>query len=329
MTLNPMTPNPITGIHHITAIASDPQANVDFYHAILGQRLVKTTVNFDDPGTYHFYFADYTGSPGTVMTFFPWPNARRGQVGNGQVVASAYAIGGNSLGYWLERLKKFNVATGKLEQRFGTSVLPFEDRDGTRLELVVDDNAPEAAAWEDGPVPAGHALRGFHGVTLGVWQAEETSRLLTDVFGYTLVGQEGARQRFQGQPGSLGSFVDLQVDPEGPRGRPGAGVVHHVAFRNQNDPEQLAYQARITQAGYQVTPVRDRQYFHSIYFNEPNGILFELATNPPGFALDEPVESLGQSLRLPPWLEPQREVIANILPRFSARLLAGPEVTHA
>jgi len=313
--------NTLKGIHHITAIASDPQANVDFYHGILGQRMVKTTVNFDDPGTYHFYFGDYAGSPGTIMTFFPWPNARRGVIGNGQVDTTAYSIGANSVGYWLDRLKKFNVTTGALQTRFGQEAIPFQDRDGMRLELIVDESTPSFSHWEDGPIPAEHALRGFHGVTLYVWEAEKTSALLTDTFGYTMIAQNGSRIRFQGKPGELGQYVDLLIRKDEPRGRMGAGTVHHVAFRNRDDAEQAVYQNKVADAGYEVTPVRDRQYFHSIYFNEVNGILFEIATDNPGFATDETVDKLGQSLKLPPWLEPQREVISRILPAFETRIL--------
>jgi len=310
---------PIPGIHHITAIASDPQANVDFYRNLLGQRLVKKTINFDDPGTYHFYYGDKTGSPGTIMTFFPWPQARRGMVGNGEIGACAYTISSESVSYWQERLAKYNVATSKMETRFGAAALPFRDRDGMALELIVKNEPTPYQFWKDGPIPAKHALRGFHSVTLWVAEAEKTAALLTEKMGYQLVGQEENRWRFQGLPGEMGIYVDLLVDPKRPYGRMGAGSVHHVAFRAYDDSEQLEYQHSLSKAGFGVTPIKDRQYFHSIYFRSPGGILFEIATDPPGFSLDERVAELGQSLKLPSWLEPHRQEIESILPSFTLK----------
>ena len=314
--------DPIKGIHHITAFASDPQANVDFYHGILGQRLIKTTVNFDDPGTYHFYFGDYTGSPGSIMTFFPWPNARRGVIGNGQVGVTAYTISPNSIGYWLDRLKRFGVKTEAAQTRFGEEVIPFQDPDGLLLELVAIENQPDYTHWEDGAIPPEHALKGFHSAALYISKPELTSKVMTGLFGYALAGAEGNRLRFQSASDHMGAVLDLLVRPDAVQGRMGAGTVHHIAFRNQDDGEQLLYREKIAGAGHSITPVRDRQYFHSIYFREPNGVLFELATDPPGFTLDEDIPELGTGLRLPPWLEEQRAVIQNILPVFEARVLA-------
>jgi glyoxalase family protein len=306
----------IPGIHHVTAIAGDPQANVDFYHSVLGQRMVKTTVNFDDPGTYHFYYGDREGTPGTIMTFFPWPGARRGVPGNGEIGAVAYSIAASSLDYWQDRLASHDVPLGQLQSRFGSTVLPFRDPDGMALEFVVDE-AQGHRVWLDGPIPVQHVLRGFFGVTLWVRQAEPTVHLLTEEMGYHVVGQEGARWRLAGDPEAAGHYVDLLVRPDLPRGQMGAGSVHHVAFRTRDDAEQLAYQQRLRDAGYQVTPVRDRQYFHSIYFREPGGVLFEIATDPPGFTLDETVSGLGSALKLPRWLEPQRREIEASLPSIS------------
>ncbi len=307
--------NPIQGIHHITAIASSPQANVDFYHSLLGQRLVKKTINFDDPHTYHLYYGDQVGSPGTIMTHFPWPHARRGVVGSGEIGASAYAIGAASLGYWRERLASHGVTMGEPRTRFGAEVLPLRDPDGMALELIVDEEARAPQPWLDGPIPAGHMLRGFHGVTLFETQAEPTARLLTEHMGYQFVGQEGNRWRLRGSSGVPGAYVDLLELPDLGPGRMGAGSVHHVAFRVQDDAEELAYQQAIRAAGFDVTPVRDRQYFHSIYWREPGGVLFEIATDPPGFTWDEPVEALGSGLRLPPWYESRRgEIEAAVLP---------------
>ena len=280
----------------------------------------KKTVNFDDPGTYHFYYGDKVGSPGTIMTFFPWPRARRGVRGNGEVGASAYTISSESVSYWQERLAKLNAATSQIETRFGAEVLPFRDPDGMALELIVEDEPAPYRHWEDGPIPADHALHGFHGVTLWVAEAEKTAALLTEQMGYKLIGQEENRWRFQGLPGDdIGIYVDLLVDSNRPFGRMGAGSVHHVAFRAYDDAEQLEYQHALSKVGFGVTPVKDRQYFHSIYFRSPGGVLFEIATDPPGFALDESVSGLGQSLKLPPWLEPHRQEIEGVLPSFTLK----------
>ncbi len=306
--------NPIQGLHHITAMAGDAQANLDFYHALLGQRLVKRTVNFDDPGTYHFYFADETGTPGTVMTFFPWPMARRGEPGNGEAAAFAYAVGPSSLGYWRERLAAAGVVRGTAETRFGQTVLPFRDPDGIRLELVAVDDPPAVGHWADGPVPAEHALRGFHSVTLWLDETDATAALLTGQLGHTLAGREGARSRYSAAGDGAGLHVDLLHRPGQPRGRFGAGSIHHIAFRTADDAEQDAYQTALRAAGFGVTPVRDRQYFHSIYFRSPGGVLFEIATDAPGFLSDESAAELGRSLRLPPWLEPRRAEIESYLP---------------
>lgn len=309
----------IRGIHHITAIAADPQANVDFYHGLLGQRLVKRTVNFDDPGAYHLYYGDEIGSPGTIMTFFAFPGARRGTVGNGEIGATAYAVRLESLDYWRARLMQHGVSLGEMQTRFGVPVLPFRDPDGMMLELVVDERAAAPRFWQDGPISAGHALAGFYGVTLNVSDAQRSGRLLIEQMGYRLVGQEGARWRFEAAGGGVGSHVDLLERPGMPAGRMGAGSHHHVAFRVRDDAEELAYQQAIRGAGFDVTPVRDRLYFHSIYWREPGGVLFEIATDPPGFTRDETVDELGAGLKLPPWLEHQRDVIQLTLPPISAK----------
>lgn len=307
--------NPIQGIHHITAIASSPQANVDFYHNLLGQRLVKKTINFDDPHTYHLYYGDQVGSPGTIMTHFPWPNARRGVVGNGEIGASAYAIQPGSLGYWRARLAAHGVDMDDVQIRFGAEVLAFRDPDGMVLELIVDETARAPQPWLDGPIPAEHVLAGFHGVTLWEAQAEPTARLLIEQMGYQFVGQEGNRWRLRASSDAPGGYVDLLEQPGLGPGRMGAGSVHHVAFRVRDDAEELAYQQAIRAAGFDVTPVRDRQYFHSIYWREPGGVLFEIATDPPGFTWDESVDALGGGLKLPPWYEARRdEIEAAVLP---------------
>lgn len=304
------------GLHHITAVAGDPQKNVDFYHALLGQRLVKTTVNFDDPGTYHFYFGDEIGSPGTILTFFPWRGMPKGVRGNGEVAAIAYTISPASVQFWRDRLTSTGLDVVE-EDRFRNTVLVFEDPDGMTLELISDNVDRPVQHWKDGPILAEHALRGFHGVTLWVENAQKTAELLTGVLGYALVEKAENRYRYQAQSETTGVYVDLLEKPGLPYARLGAGSVHHVAFRTVDDDEQIAFQQSIAQAGLRVTSVQDRQYFRSIYFREPGGVLFEIATDEPGFLYDESVESLGTALKLPPWLESNRQQIAQSLPSFS------------
>jgi glyoxalase family protein len=306
--------NPVQGIHHITAVASDPQANIDYYHNLLGQRLVKKTVNFDDPGTYHFYFADEIGTPGTVLTFFPWRHMRRGQRGNGEVAATAYSIGSESVDYWLDRLAVRGVTTGERQTRFGADVIPFQDPDGMMVELVVHDGPASYAHWDAGPIPPEHSLRGFFGATLWVGEAQGTADLLTDALGFTFAGQEGNRSRFEGASNDIGLTIDLLERPGMPGARLGAGSVHHIAFRTVDDQEQAQYLQTLRSSGYHVSPVMDRQYFHSIYFRSPSGVLFEIATDAPGFLYDEAVDELGTHLKLPSWLEARREEIAGSLP---------------
>jgi glyoxalase family protein len=305
---------PIQGLHHVTAMAGDPQANLDFYHGLLGQRLVKKTVNFDDPGTYHFYFGDEIGTPGTILTFFPWPMAKRGVPGNGETTAVAYTIRPESADFWRDRLAGRGVAMGESLTRFGREVIPFRDPDGMRVELVADDRPATVHHWAGGPVPATHALRGFHSVTLQLDQVEPTANLLTTHMGYTFIGQEGGRYRYAGASDDIGLLIDLDHRPGAPAGKFGAGSIHHIAFRTVDDAEQLEYQSALRGVGFGVTPVRDRQYFHSIYFRSPGGVLFEIATDSPGFLYDEPVAGLGQGLRLPPWLEDRRDEIEDALP---------------
>jgi glyoxalase family protein len=316
---------PIQGIHHITAFAADPAANVYFYHTVLGQRLVKKTVNFDDPGTYHLYYGDEVGTPGTIMTFFPWPMAARGTRGNGEVAATAYAIPVNSVGYWQARLKEHGVVVGERQRRFGREVLRFQDPHGTSLELVATDEPSTIRFWAEGPVPEPHAIRGFYGATLWLNSAEATAWVLTNQLGYEATGQEGNRHRFKGASNDIGLYIDILERPGHPPARMGAGSIHHIAFRTVDDAEQLEYQQKIGRTGLGVTPVQDRQYFHSIYFREPGGVLFEVATDAPGFYYDEPIAQLGQSLKLPPWLEPHRAEIEAVLPKIGEREVVGTQ----
>ncbi len=315
--------SPVQGLHHLTVMASDPQRNLDFYTEVLGQRLVKTTVNFDDPGTYHFYYGDESGQPGTIMTHFPWPGAKRGVRGNGEVVAAAYSAARESLAFWRGRLEAFHPQE---LQRFGNAVLQVADPDGTWIELVFDMDASEPSPvdrWPHSPVPEQHALRGFHSVTAWVGSVAGVRTLLVGALGFTEVGQEagaeGPRTRFRGSGEQIGLFVDVVERPGKPRGSFGAGSVHHVALRTRDDAEQAAYLQHLTAAGYHPTPVQDRQYFHSIYFREGSGVLFEIATDAPGFPDDEALSELGKHLKLPSWYEPQRAAIEARVPRIINR----------
>jgi glyoxalase family protein len=319
---------PIPGLHHITVAARDPQQNVDFYHHLLGQRLIKKTVNFDDPSTYHLYYADAVGSPGTVLTFFPWINLPRQMRGNGEAGAVAYSISPGSLGFWTDYLRRLNIRIYPIEKRFGLELLPFEDPDGMRLELVAGGAMETVATWQESPIPSMHQLQGFYGATLRLAEVEPTAELLTKHMGYRFVGQEGPYYRFQAASDGIGMLIDLLHNPGAPTARFGTGSVHHIAFRAPDGANQLAYQQNLQHAGYQVTPVRNRQYFRSIYFRSPGGVLFEIATDDPGFAIDEPVSELGMQLRLPPWLESQRPQIEQLLPPIHLKS-AAVVIEHA
>jgi glyoxalase family protein len=307
----------LRGIHHITAIASDPQRNLDFYTQVLGLRLVKRTVNFDDPSSYHFYFGDRVGSPGTIVTFFPWPGAARGTRGTGQVVAIGFAAPAGAIDYWKTRLTNEHIPAEEIAPRFGQRVLRFTDPDGLMLELIGIDHDDRADVAPQNNVPAEFALRGFNAPTLEVQAARLTEELLTATFGFELIGEEKGRRRFSLRPGSPAAQIDLIERHDTGFGNIAAGTVHHIAFRAANDEEQLHWRALLAELGLGVTPVIDRQYFHSIYFREPAGILFEIATDNPGFATDEPVEHLGESLRLPPQYEKDRSSIEQVLPRIT------------
>ena len=300
-------PNPIVGLHHVTAIASDAQRNLDFYTQVLGLRFVKRTVNFDDPGTYHLYFGDDAGAPGTILTFFPWPRATRGHAGAGEVAQTAFSVPLASVEYWEERLIEHGVLVEHTGKRFNEEVLTFPDPDGMKLEIVAHADAGSANPSRDAGVPAEHAIRGFFGVTLLEHEAESSAAFLK-VLGFNKIAEEANRQRFAAEGNALGNHIDLVVDPKAGYGRSGAGSVHHIAFRAADDADQLAWREEIGKH-VDVTPVMDRTYFHSIYFREPGGVLFELATDPPGFAFDESLERLGEELRIPEWLESRRASI--------------------
>jgi glyoxalase family protein len=307
----------INGLHHITAISSDVLRNMHFYTKVLGLRFVKKSVNQDDPGTYHLYYGDYAGSPGTILTFFPWAGLRRGRPGTGQSYATAFSVPAGSLAYWQQRFIRLKVAALPIEKRFNDEVLTFFDLDGLRLELVATsepDPRPPAPSTE---VTAENAIRGFHGTTLALTESKPTAAVLTGTMGYRLKAESGQRVRYNTGAGGPGAYVDLLTDPTLPRGLSGAGTIHHVAFRVPDDAMQLAARSVLLADGLQVSPVIDRAYFKSIYYREPGGVLFEIATDQPGFAIDEPVETLGSRLSLPPHLEPHRAEIEAALPKLN------------
>ena len=304
----------MSGIHHVTAIAGKAPRNVDFYTRALGLRLVKKTVNFDDSGTYHLYYGDEAGRPGTILTFFPWEHAAPGRNGNGLAEETAFRVPRESIGYWTHHLIEHGAAPSAPERRFGEPVLAFADPDGLRLALVGVADASEPA-WKGGAVPAEHAIRGFHGVTLMLDQAAPTGAVLTDVFGFAEVGREDRFMRFASHQTDAGAIITVRETGGFLPGRQGRGSVHHIAFRAADDAQQAAMARKVREThGLQPTEQRDRNYFRSVYFREPGGILFEIATDAPGFAVDEPVASLGQALKLPPFLEPRRREIEAALP---------------
>ncbi|MEO7599565.1 MAG: ring-cleaving dioxygenase [Opitutus sp.] len=306
----------VAGLHHLTAIATDAQHNIDFYTGLLGLRLVKKTVNFDDPSAYHLYYGDESGAPGSIITFFYWSGAPRGRIGAGQTTAITLSAPVDSLTYWNDRLQRHAV-TADRRTRFGEDVLTFQDPDGIPVEIVAVETDARVG-WTGGGIPKDHALRGMHTAELTMRDAGPTEDLLTGSMGYQLVRREGARARFEAAPGGSGRYVDVIGDAKAPRGNGGAGTIHHIAYRVADDAAQLEMQALLAHAGFAVSEVRDRDYFRSIYYRERGGILFEIATDVPGFAVDEPVESLGTALKLPKQIEPMRSRIEQRLPPLQA-----------
>jgi len=305
------------GIHHVTAFVGNAQANADFYAGILGLRLVKKTVNFDAPDVYHLYFGNESGSPGTAITFFPFEAGRKGRVGGGQVGYTTFAVPPGSLPFWESRLDRFGVRHERAE-RFGETYVRFEDKDGLRLELTErEDGAP--SRWSFGGVPAERAIKGFAGAVLLSMAPERTMRTLEEVLGMRREAESDGFVRYRAA-GDLGNAIDVNAAPVG-RGIGGSGTVHHIAWRAADADDQLQYRTRVMEAGFRSTPVVDRQYFTAIYFREEGDILFEIATDPPGFATDEPYETLGERLMLPEWLEPNREAIETNLPPLVVRTL--------
>ncbi len=305
-----------SGIHHITSIASDPQENLRFYTREIGLRFVKRTVNFDDPGTYHLYFGDENGSPGSIMTFFPWPGVKGGRHGTGQAEEVGYAVPKSSIGWWLDRLKARGLPHEGPTHRFDESVIALRDPDGHLVEIVGTDWAGSLRGFAGEDIPAEHAIRGFSGVSLWLRDGAATKTVLSEVFGFTEAGRDGGRLRLvaAGSDPGIGRVVDIREVGDYPAGGLGAGIVHHIAFRAASDQQQREMAELARDHTRQVTPQMDRTYFRSVYFREPGGVLFEIATDAPGFTVDEPLESLGGTLKLPPQYEPHRDRIAAALP---------------
>lgn len=301
----------VSGIHHITAITGNPQANLDFYEGFLGQRLVKRTVNFDDPSSYHFYFGDAYGRPGTLLTFFFWPRLPAGVRGAGEVSRISYRIGRDVIDFWKTRARKRGVECSEEKNAFGESTLLLKDPDGMEIELSPGADGQKIDVWDESDVPAKSALRGFAGARLTVLNAEEMRRTL-ELMGYTQRDGSGEHLRFASD-GDLARFLDLHEAPDLQMAQQGSGSVHHIAFRVPTDEAELALRARIEKTGLRPTHVIDRQYFHSVYFMTQGRVLFEIATDQPGFSIDEERSSLGEKLVLPPQYEPHRFDIERLL----------------
>ena len=304
------------GIHHITAIASSAQTNIDFYTGVLGLRLVKATINFDDPGTYHFYYGDYRGRPGSALTFFIWDGAPHGWPGTGQATSVSFLIPEDAMGYWTQRLEKHGIGYDGPGERFDERLISFIDPDGIDIELVARADAPDYDDPQFGPVSCEHAIRGLHGVTLTLASYERTAGLLTQTLGYQPVREHGSRFRYTTGSGEPGSFIDvlLEPSPRALRGEIAAGTIHHVAFRARDFEHQQETRERLLALRYEVTEVRHRYYFLSTYFKEPGGVNLEVATDGPGFDIDEPLDQLGTSLKYPPRYAPDRESLESLLP---------------
>ena len=302
------------GLHHVTAIAGNPQRNVDFYTKVLGLRLVKQTVNFDAPDTYHLYYGDEAGRPASLLTFFPWDGVPGGRLGTGLTTATAFSIPQESTSWWLQRLRALGVVVQPVAQRGGTDVITLRDPDGMVLDLV-GTAGDQRSGWDGvASIPADHAVRGLHAVTLTERLLDPTAEMLTSMLGMQLGGEEGSRASFAMGTGSSGALVDVAGEKTMDRGLQAGGTVHHVAFRAPDLPTMQRWHDELADAGVNVTQILDRQYFKSIYFREPGGVLFEIATDAPGFDIDEPLLELGRSLQLPPWLEPDRDQIRASLP---------------
>lgn len=308
--------NRIMGLHHITAIAGDAQRNYDFYTKVLGLRMVKKTVNFDDPKTYHFYFGDGVGTPGSILTFFPWPRVRQGKNGAGMATEIGYSVPAGSLEFWKERFKKLNVSHGEIGRKFGEDYLPFQDPDGLRLELIVPKINDYRKPWKTAEVDSAVATKGFHNVTLTLNDHKPTAAVLTDIFGYEFQEKEGELYRYKTNAIETAAIVDIRERPEAGSGLNAGGTNHHVAFRVKDEETLMKFREKVLQKGLHITEKINRDYFFSLYFREPGGVLFEIATDNPGFATDETVEELGSNLQLPDKYEGARAQIEQVLPKL-------------
>ena len=317
--------HPVRGLHHITAIAGPAQENLDFYAGVLGMRLVKKSINQDDPGTYHLFYADAEGHPGTDLTFFPWAQMAPPRMGHGLAVEVGLEVPAGSLAWWGARLEKYGAAIGRIETRFGDRVLPVTDPHGMKLGLTESAAAKPRTftPWDGGPIPVAHQVRGLYGAQVWEREAAPTSEFLTRALGFDRIGEENGWTRY-GFPGAPG-VVDVRETPDARRGAWGVGCVHHLAWSVADDEEQLTVRSQVEANGGRATPVIDRFWFKSVYFREPGGVLFEIATVGPGFAVDEDPAHLGEALVLPPWYEPARAEIEGILPPLHAPELAERE----
>lgn len=304
------------GIHHITAVAGNPKENSQFYTEVLGLRMIKKTVNFDDPSVYHLYYGNETGEPGTILTFFPWEYLQDGDPDQGQVVAISFSIPTGSKSFWMEHLDDKNIDVEAPFTRFGKEVIGLQDPNGLHLELVLDPKADEIDGWDDGPIPGEHTIRGIHGATLAEEHYAGAGRLLEEDLGFELTDQLDNRYLYESDA-RFGSVIEI-IDGFDLNGRAGKGTVHHIAFRAEDEHEQQELREQLLRKGYHVTEMKDRKYFKSIYFHEPGGILFEIATDPPGFVIDESLEELGRELKLPDHLERNRDQIENNLPELTS-----------
>jgi glyoxalase family protein len=307
----------ITGIHHITAIAGNAKRNVDFYTRVLGLRMVKRTVNFDDPGTYHFYYGNESGTPGTILTFFPWEGIINGRIGSGMATEIGYSVNKDSLLFWADRFRQLEIPHGAAAERMGEVYLPFRDPDGLNISLIGSNETDDRQPWSTPEVMGAVGTKGFHSVTLTLRDIVPTASILTEVFGYRQERQEGNRYRFRTDAIPTAAIVDLVEAPNEGRGLNGGGTNHHVAFRVANEDIQMAFREKILSRGLHITPKINRDYFYSVYFREPGGVLFELATDNPGFTVDEPIGELGTHLKLPGQYEPMRTSIEKSLPALT------------
>lgn len=308
--------NRILGLHHITAIADNAKRNLDFYTQVLGVRLVKKTVNFDDPGTYHFYFGNENGTPGTILTFFPWEGIGQGTNGSGMATHIGYSVPKNSLEFWKNRLNGFNVNVEEGEL-FGEKMISFKDPDGLQLQFIEPSNDDNRKVWTTDDIKDENALKGFHNVTLTLRKAEPTIKVLTDILGYDLQKQEADRYRLATNAIDTANIIDIIENDKMPAGRNAAGTNHHIAFRVKDDNILMEYREKVLSAGLNITPKINRDYFYSLYFREPGGVLFEIATDNPGFTVDEDLAELGENLKLPAQYEGMRDKIEGVLPKLS------------